>query len=239
MPLPDLNAFCVKLSVPAELCVRLPGGAAICARFPDGKIPTQGELTSALLAQVNTGLAPLTPFFDVLDVIQAMVNCIKAVEKCLGPPPDPTELIKCFPELGKALGKLLQLIPQLSVPVLIADVLDVIIAYLKGVRAQLLAFIRKQVRILAAEAYVRELGSIQLQTAIDCATDDLHVAIRNLNQGASALGQLVEVVNALLSLAGLPELPLGVGQLGADAESSLAPLDATLELLTGIRAGFP
>lgn len=239
MALPDLTTFCVKLTLPGGLCVQLPGGAKICATYPVGKIPTADELTSALLAQVNTALSPLMPLFDILDVLVAIVNCVKAVEKCLGPPPDPTELIKCFPKLASAMATVLKLLPQLSVPVLIAGILDVLIMYLTGVRAQMLAFIKKQLKLVAAETYVYALGSIQLRAAVDCATDDLHVAMANLNANASAIGQLVEVVNLLLGVAGLPELPLGLMDLEGDAQSALLPLDAGIKVLTTVRAGFP
>jgi hypothetical protein len=237
--LPDLNTFCVRLLITNGLCVTLPGGAKVCATFPNGKIPTADELTNSLLAQVNTALVPMLPIFNILDVLVAMVKCIKAVEKCLGPPPDPTELVKCFPQLAKAVAKVLKMLPQLSVPVLIAGILDVLIMYLMGVRGVVLAFLNKQLRILAAQTYVRDLGSIQLQTAIDCANEDLQAAMVNLNQNSSGIGQLVEVVNLLLGLAGLPELPLGMTELGADAKKALLPIDLAIQVLTTVRAGFP
>jgi hypothetical protein len=239
MPLPDLHTFCIKLFPGGELCVQFPGGAKVCATFPDGKIPSADELTNALLAQVNSALAPLMPIFRVLDVLVAMVDCIKAVEKCLGPPPNPTELVKCFPKLARAMAEVLKLLPMLSLPVLIGGILDVLIMNLRGVRACMLAFLMKQLRIVAANTYAARLGSIQLQVAVDCATDDLNAAIVNLNARAGALAQLVSVVNALLDLAGLPELPLGVGALSADANASLAPLDEVIRVLQGVRAGFP
>ncbi len=238
MPLPDLHMFCIKLFPGGQLCVQFPGGAKVCANFP-GKIPSADELTGALIGQVNAALAPLMPIFRILDVLVAMVDCIKAVEKCLGPPPNPTELVKCFPKLARAMAEVLKLLPMLSIPVLIGGILDVLILNLRGVRACLLAFLLKQLRILAAATRARQLGSIQLQVAVDCATDDLNAAIVNLNERASALATLVAVLNALLDLAGLPELPLTVGALGADANASLAPLDESIRLLTVLRMGFP
>lgn len=239
MPLPDLNAFCVKLSVPGELCVQLPGGAKVCASFPDAKIPSGAELSGALLGQMNVALAPLMPLFDILNVLVSLVDCVKAVEQCLGPPPNPTELIKCFPNLAKAMAEVLKLIPQLSIPVLIADILDVLIAYLTGVRAQILSFITKQLRIASAQLTASKLGSLQLQVAIDCASDDLNVAMANLNQGATAFGELVAVVNLLLGLAGLPTIPTTVTALRSDASAALAPIDASIQVLTAVRRGFP
>ena len=237
--LPDLHTFCIKLFPGAQLCVQFPGGAEVCATFPDGKIPSADELTSALVGQLNSALAPLMPIFRILDVLVAMVDCIKAVEQCLGPPPNPTELVKCFPKLARAMAEVLKLLPMLSIPVLIGGILDVLLANLRGFRACILAFLLKQLRIVAAGTRAAQLGSLQMQVAVDCATDDLNAAIANLNAKAGALAMLVSVVNALLDLAGLPALPLGVGQLSADASASLAPLDASIQVLQTIRAGFP
>lgn len=239
MPLPDLSTYCVKLTVPAELCVRLPGGAAICAVFPGGNIPSEGELTSALLAQVNTALTPLMPFFDILDVFTAMINCIKAVEQCLGPPPDPTKLVQCFPALASAMEKLLELIPQLSVPVLIGDLLDVLIAYLSGMRQQLGTFANKQAAIAAAATRAVELRSAPLSALVDCATDDLNVAIANLSQQGTAMGRLIGIANVLLGVAGLEPIPTDVASISGDLKSAIAPLDDAIKTLQTARAAFP
>lgn len=239
MPLPDLNTFCVKLAPQDELCVQFPGGAKLCATWPSDGIPTSDELTKSLMAQVNTALAPMMPIFDILDVLVAMVNCIKAVEKCLGPPPDPTELVKCFPSLAKAMAKVLQLIPQLSVPVLIGGILDVLIANLKGMRARIVTLLTKQAKILAAEAYVFASGSRQLRTAVDCAKENLTATMVNLNKDASAIGQLVAIVNLLLELAGLQAINLDVSTLSGDLTEAVAPLDAIIATLQGLRVGFP
>jgi hypothetical protein len=239
VPLPDLSTYCVKLTVPRELCVRLPGGAAICAVFPGGTIPSEGELTSALLAQVNTALTPLTPFFDVIDVFSAMINCIKAVEQCLGPPPDPTKLVQCFPALASAMAKLLELIPQLSVPILIGDLLDVLIAYLTGMRQQLGTFANKQAAIAAAATRAQALRSAPLTALVDCATDDLNVAIANLSQQGTAMARLIEVANVLLDLAGLSPIPTDITTISGDLKSALAPLSDAIQTLQTARAAFP
>lgn len=218
--------------------MQFPGGAELCAQFPDAKVPAFDELTNALLGNINAALAPLAPLFDLIDLLVAIINCIKAVEKCLGPPPDPTELVKCFPNLAKALAKVLKLIPQLSIPVLIGGILDVIIVNLQGLRAQLLTIINKQLRILRAQTRALALGSVQLQTAVDCATDDLDAFLNNLNANSAPLGRLINLLNAFLDLCGLPHLPT-VNDLGNDAKAGLAPLDDTILALQLVRKGFP
>jgi hypothetical protein len=238
MPLPDLTVFCVRLAPGERLCVTFPGGATVCAPFSDARIPSPDELMSALLGPVNAALAPLTPIFNVIDVLAAVVNCVEAMEKALGPPPDPSKLAKCLPDLAKKLAKLLKLVPQLSIPVLIGGLLDVLIAYLIGLRAQLLTLIRQEIRILRAQTRALAIGSVALRTVSDCASGDVDNYLVNMNANAQPIGRLILVINALLELAGLEPLPTPA-DLGADAQKALAPLDEAISILQTVRQGFP
>ena len=130
MALPPIGTFCVALTAPVPLCITMPGGARICATVQSGIVPTPDEMANAVLGQLSPAMAPLTPFFDVLNVLIALVDCMKAVEQCLGPPPNPTKLVQCFPKLEAAIAKLLGIVPQLSVPIMIGEALDALIAFL-------------------------------------------------------------------------------------------------------------
>ena len=137
MALPDLNSFCFPITTASPLCVTFPGGAQFCAQTPNP--PTPLNLSISMLAQISVALAPLQPVFLIIDVIVAIVDCVKAVEGCLGPPPNPTKLIACFPKLAASIAALLQLLPPLSVPLLIVGILETVLAFLKGLRAELVA----------------------------------------------------------------------------------------------------
>lgn len=238
MPVPDLNLFCVRIAPAGRMCIAFPGGSELCVPWQNAKIPDPYEYSLAAFAAINSALQPLVPIFDIIDVVVAAVDCVKAVEKALGPPPDPSKLVQCFPKLAKALAKLLKLIPQLTIPVLIGKLLDVLILYLNGLRTQLLTIIRKQLRILRAQTYAFEVGSVQLQTAVDCATGDLDGYLKNLNDDALPVARLCALMNILLEIAGLAPIP-SVQNLGADAQSSLAPIETLIVALTTVRAGFP
>ncbi len=238
MPLPDLNVFCVRLGVANRPCITFPGGATVCVPFADSKIPDPSELVNQLMGPVNAALAPLVPIFNIIDVLVALVNCIKAMEEALGPPPRPDKLAKCLPDLAKKLAKLLKLIPQLSIPVLIGGLLDVLITYFMGLRLQLLTILRKTLRIIRAQTYAFDLGSVALRTVADCAQGDLDNYLQNLNENSAPIGRLILVLNALLELAGLDPLP-EPNQLGADAQKALIPIDKTIAALTLVRKGFP
>jgi phage baseplate assembly protein W len=168
MPLPNLSTVCIDLKVTSqELCITFPGGAEMCVQIPG--VPDPTDVSKQLLAQANAALAPLVPIFNIVDAIIALFNCVKAIPDSLGPPPDPTKLAECIPDLAKKIDQLLKLIPQLSIPVLIAGLIDVLLFYLQGFRGQLEAIIAHQARLLAAATRAAELGNVQLRTVVDCA----------------------------------------------------------------------
>ena len=95
--------ICLEIpEIPDPFAITLPGGVTI----------EQINLAQA----IQPALTPLVPFFDVIDAIVAVFNCVKAIPDTLGPPPDPTALAVCIPELGEKVAKLLRLLPQLSLP---------------------------------------------------------------------------------------------------------------------------
>ena len=237
MPLPDLSTVCIDLKVTSqELCVTFPGGAEMCVQIPG--VPDPTDVSKQLLAQANAALAPLVPVFNIVDAIIALFNCVKAIPDSLGPPPDPTKLAECIPDLAEKIDKLLKLIPQLSIPVLIGGLIDVLLFYLEGLRGQLQAVIAAQVRIAAAATRAAELGNVQLRTVVDCANASMDAYLQNLNEGMKPLNRLVALLNLFLQLAGLSPIP-DFKNLGDDAEAALAPLDAVIDSLKTIRMGLP
>jgi len=237
MPLPDLSEVCIDLKVTSqELCITFPGGAEMCVQIPG--VPDPTDVSTQLLAQANAALTPLVPVFNIIDAILALFKCVKAIPDSLGPPPDPTKLAECIPDLAEKIDKLLKLIPQLSIPVLIAGLIDVILFYLEGLRGQLKAIIAAQVRIAAAATRAAELGNVQLRTVVDCATASMDAYLQNLNEGMKPLNRLVGLLNVFLQLAGLPTIP-DLANLGDDAEAALTPLDAVIDSLKTVRAGLP
>ena len=238
MPLPNLSEMCIALKVSRqELCVTFPGGAEMCVQIPD-IVPDPTEMSKQLLAQANAALAPLVPIFNIIDVVMALFNCVKAIPDSLGPPPDPSKLAECLPDLAKKASKLLKLIPQLSLPLLLVGLIDVLLFYLEGLRGQLKAVIAAQVRIAAAATRAAELGNVQLRTIVDCATANLDAHLQNLNESMAPLNRLVGVINLFMELLGLPKVP-DISSLCDDAEAALVPLDAAIDGLKAARAAIP
>lgn len=253
--LPDLSIYCsVNFSCvngTARLCVPFPGGGEICAIFPALKIPDPSEMVNALLAQVNAALAPLGMIFTILEVCIAVVDCIKGIQKAiLNFPPNPVKIAECIPGLEQAIAKLLKLIPYLVIPVLVGALLDAIVCWLTGLRNQLLALIAKLVRVLAAQTRAAKLPSVSLSLVIDCANNDIDLALKNMNDGAAPIGRIIAIVNALLQLAGaqpnadgsgpIPDISTLFAQAASQgAASVINPLDDVITVLQTIRKFFP
>lgn len=205
--------FCLNLTEYELQKVQLPGAIEI------GDIDLIGALQPAL--------APLKPVFDIIDTIVALINCVKAIPDILGPPPNPQPLLDCFPELADKLGNLLMLLPQLSVPKMIKDIIRVITRSLENIQGTLISLQSQVQAILNAIDRATNLDDSGLMAIITCAQGNVATQQANTMQMLASLGRLFGLVNIFLGLIGLPELP-DLSDLAG------APLDPLIELLTNL-----
>jgi hypothetical protein len=235
--LPDLQSKCIALTTGlGEVCIELPGGVKLCASA-SVEFGDPNAIIREILAQANTALAPLTPFFNMIDVFKAVMDCITAIpDSILTLNPQP--IVECITNLTKAVDKLLALIPALSIPILAKSLLDAIILGLQGIRSKLLTMIRQMEKILASATRAAETGNFQLQLVVDCANGNMDAQLENMNASMAPLNRLIGILNVLLELAGLPCVP-ALGTFAEVSEAILAPLDAAIELLEQIKAAIP
>lgn len=236
--LPPLADFCVPLSLgPGELCIQFPSGVKLCAQsgFDAGDA---NEITRSLMAQVNSALMPLAPFFTVLDFVKAVTDFVKGVPEAIATL-NPEPIVSPIVDIGKAAAKLLSMIPQLSVPILIKNILEVVVVQMIGLRGELAALISFQTRLLAAGTRAAELGNLELQAVVDCATGNLSAQLANHNAAMAPLNRLMGVINLLLGMAGLPEIEL-LPSLGEDVSSEvLDVIDGVVDVLEAVVASLP
>jgi hypothetical protein len=238
MPIPDLATYCVALNVtPQNLSVTFPGGASLSAQLPDLGFPDPMQLSKQLMAEANAALAPLTPVFNLIDVVLALYQAVKAIPDAISHL-DPGKITDALPDVARKASKLLPLVPQLSVPLMVVGLIDTLLAFLGGLSAQLRALVDHQARIQRAADRAAQLGSAQLQVVVGCARDQVDAQMTSLAQSFGALNQLVALVNVSAELAGLPGIP-ALPELGADAADALQPLDDVVHLLQTFRAAIP
>jgi hypothetical protein len=238
MPLPDLETICVELTAtPQSLSLTFPGGAEIAVQVPDGGIPDQMQVGKQLMAQASAAMAPLVPVFNLLDTVLALFKTVKAIPDAITSL-SPAKITDALPDLITKASKLLKLIPQLSVPLMIAGLIDALLAFLEGLKGQLQVLVDQQARIQQAEARAAELGNAQLQGVVGCAKHHVEVQMQSLSESAAPVNRLIALVNVFTGLVGLPSLP-NLSDLGPDPEAALAPLASVVQTLKAIRSSIP
>ncbi len=238
MPLPDLSSVCVELTVtPQNLSLTFPGGAELSTQLPDVGIPDPMQLSKQLMAQANAAMAPLVPVFNVIDTVLALFKAVKAVPDAITSL-NPGKITEALPDLAKKASKLLKLVPQLSVPLMIVGLIDVLLTFLDGLSGQLRAIIDQQARIQQAATRAAELGNVQLQAVVDCAKGHVDVQMQNLAESTAPVNRLIALINVFMELIGLPKLP-DLANLGSDAAAALEPLEHMVKTLKDIRKTIP
>lgn len=229
----DISSLCTPVNTgPGELCITFIGGATICAQTGyDIGDPT--AIVQSLLAQLNAALAPLGPFFDLLDFVKAVFDCIKAIPDCLGPPPSPTPIVNCLQGLTEVVNKLLQLIPPFPILAMVKGILNVIIVGLEGLKEKLQAIDDHLTRVLQAATTAAQTGNLGLKAITDCAQGNIDAQLQNLNAQLAPLNRLIGVVNLLLELAGQQCIP-AIGEV-----ADLDALQAIIDFLTEIYNAIP
>lgn len=229
----DIDGLCQQLNTgPGELCVTFIGGATICAQT-GYEIGDPVTIVESLLGQLNSALAPLQPFFTILDFVKAVLDCIKAIPDCLGPPPSPSPIINCLQGLEEVVNKLLKLIPPFPILVMVKGILLTIITGLTGLKQRLQAIQDQTARVLNAATKASQTGNAGLQSIVDCAQNNLDAQIANLNAQLLPLNRLIGIVNVLLELAGQSCIP-AIGEIG-----DLDALQAIIDFLTSIYNAIP
>jgi len=241
MPLPvPIIPLCPAQSIgPKNLCVRMPGGLTMCVDLPTGQLPASlTQISQAMMSQVNTALAPLAPFFNIIDAIAAMLECIQGIPDAILQL-DPSTLIQCIPNLVEAVQKLLSMIPPLSIPIMVSDILGVVIAFLEAVKGDLTEVSRYFTRVAEAIQSAQDTNNLLLLDMLNsCAVPIAEAFNQQISDNMGPLNQLLQIVNVLLALVpGVDPLPC-MGALGPP-DAALDVIDTFVEILKTIRSLLP
>jgi len=192
-----------------------------------------------LMEVIQPALTPLIPLFNIIDTVVAVFNCIKAIPDTLGPPPDPTAIAACIPELAEKVNALLRLIPQLSLPYTIIGILDLVIDTLRQARSELLHLQQQMVQILGAIDRATELEDAGLMAITSCAQANVAQEAANVGKSLASLGKLIGLLNLFLGMVGGPEVPDLSDLAGRPLDEAIAPIDAIVEVLQQVRSAVP
>ena len=218
--------ICLEIpEIPDPLSITLPGGV------------TMQQIN--LMQAIQPALTPLMPLFDIIDTVVAVFNCVKAIPDSLGPPPDPTALAACIPELAEKVAKLLRLIPQLSLPYTIIGIIDLVIDTLRQARSQLMHLPQQMQQILGAIDRATELEDAGLMAITSCAQANVAQEAANVGKSLASLGKLIGILNIFLGIVGGPEVPDLSNLAGRPLDDVIPPIDAIIEALQTVRSAVP
>lgn len=189
-----------------------------------------------LMEVIQPLLAPLMPVFNIIDTIVAIVNCIKAIPDVIT---DPTAIGECLQELGKKIGNLLQLVPQLSLPLLLVGLIELLITTLDQVRGEFLHLQRQMTQISGAIDRAKELEDEGLMMLAQCAQANVAQEAANLGKSLASLGKLIGLINLFMGMLGLPEIPDFGDLADRPLDQVVDPLDELVKILKAARQGIP
>ncbi len=218
----------------------------ICIEIPELEDPFALTLPGGieiehldLMAIIQPALTPLVPFFNIIDTIVALFNCLKAIPDTLGPPPDPTALAECFPDLAEKVNQLLKLIPQLSLPMTIVGLIDLVIKTLTQARDALVHLQKQMEQILKIIERATDLDDAGLMAIAVCAQANVAQEAANVGKMLASLGKLIGLVNLFLGMVGAPEIPDLSNLSGQPLDTVIEPLDAVIKALKTVRDAVP
>jgi hypothetical protein len=219
--------LCIELPpVDDPFEIPLPGGVSIETVDP--------------LELLQAALAPLAPFFKVLDVVLQIFNCIKAIPDCFSLPPDPSGLFRCVPELAKKIVALLELIPILTIPIMVKRLLKLVLRTLAKVRDQFVQLQAEMTRIEGAIDRAKKLGDPGLMAIARCAQANVAQEAENVMKSLAGVGRLLLIIQLFMSLIpGAPQIPDLSSLGGQPLNAIIEPLDAVVEVLTIVNDAIP
>ncbi len=213
--IPDIDDIC------------LPGGACLSYVWDGiGKIPTAADMSLDFYSQIGPALTPLIPMFNMLDTVLAIFKCIQAIPDAITSL-NPSELVKCVPELAKLIDKLLGLIPQMSIPKMIKAALGNMSKLLRSIAIEIGYVSEELERIAKKIDRAADLNDIKMNGFLVCAQQDAHDTIRATGAALAGVGRMVLLLNIFIGLVGAEEIPC----FGSIIEDNMDSLDVLVDLL--------
>jgi hypothetical protein len=193
-------AVCVELpEMEIAPAVNMPGiGELTFIRDTLADMPRISDQVFKLLNVMSPALAPVYSLIRVLDIIIAIIDCVKAIPKSL--PFNPQPLIECFTNLFEALSALVALLPPFAYIRLIVDIVALIRAVVDDM-LDVFAVIDREVSQIKAtiDRAMADNDTILLQIG-DCAKDNLEKTTAGILQVFEAVAKIILVAISILDI---------------------------------------
>ena len=218
-----------KIEIP---CIDLPTLKPLSITLPGGAVMADIDL----MAMIQPALTPLVPLFNILETIVAVVNAIKSVPGVIV---NPGALAEAIAALLESFAKLLGLIPQISLPLTLVGLLDLLIDVLAKAKLEL-GHLSLQLEAIAEVRLKAELiGDIKLMAIASCAEANIAIEVDNVTAKLGALAGLIGVINLFMSLVGGKEIPDFSNLAGKSLDEVVNLIDDLVKTLEAARKAIP
>jgi len=224
------NGGCVALHLPFGVQVGGTASATPGLNFD----PMRG-----LLAQMNGVLSPYLAIFEIVKFAMDIVSALNAIPDCITQL-SPAPLVNKMVKVAQDIDQLISVLPQVSVPVMIKDLLGALITYLVGLESQIQGLKNATAITVNLENEAADLESTdpdaagELTMIVGLAVGDATTTVAILDANSCAFNTLVGTIITLVQLIGAPA-PQLLPCFGSAGISSAAALNEALAtVLTAI-----
>lgn len=202
-----------------------------------------GDLTAIIQGQmglISSSIGSLGPIFIILDVLQTLIECVTGIKDALGPPPDPSKLVKCIEKLVKLVAAIAGLLPAVWAPKAVKAFLETILAGLEALKSEIQSFIRQAERINLLSVAASKPGNASLGDILNCVQNNYQSTIANSQTGFGPLNQLIAIVNGFMELAQMPkDMRIPSIEIDSDPANALDQIDPILDFLRDLLSKIP
>lgn len=239
-PVVDFSELCAPVpGMPKQLCLTLPGGMEICTQ-PGYLHLGLFEYVRLAMGMANSSLAPLGPIFRILDAVAAIQRCLSVIPEILGPPPNPKKLFDALADLAEKMKLVAKLMPMLSVPIMLLQMLDIFIATLEAASHELISIARYLERIQQADLAANQAPG--LAEIVKCAKSSAAIQMSNIEYMFASINPTIDMLNMFAGLAQLGDpfpIPHFGGAMPEDPVPAAEALQRVADHLHFIRQSIP
>ena len=218
----------------ATATIRVPGGVSVGSSPQQAPTSDCRVVINNLFPSLTITLGPLGFLFCILNVVMKLIDCVNAVPKCITQL-SPSPIQEALGGLALAIKCLAMLIPQISMLLMLYDILDTIIKVLACIITAVQSIADIQGEIAAAMSAASTAKDTDLMTQLTGAKSQSDIMMSQTLSVANPLAAVFALLNTFLALFGQSIPEFTVPDAGAPVAEILAPLEAIKNTLGAIK----
>ena len=236
MTVPDPT--CRALDSPASpLSVQLLGALTIQSMpISSSVIMTELNNVQSLMAQLGPALAAIRPVLTIIDTVIALKDVVESIPGLMVG--DFESFLDALNRVAKGVSVLIGMTPQLSIPVMVRDTINVLVSALTVIEAvvdQVIGTQQDAQDILTAAASAPANIKTKMEADAACLQSQADKQLEHAIVALGPVGNLIGICQALLDMIpGLPELPTLDDLTGQSATQVKAAISTLRSLLQAV-----